>query len=128
MVPGPGERVFAGTQEYEMSFAAPYSKFETLIYGLKCIRSRGAYRYPVPNLAVLSEPRIPGAYHQIISQESTAISGRRTGGATRHLPSLPESNADVGVEDNPGQPLVHRRDYLEAFPFEGFLDHFGIGG
>jgi len=70
MVPGPGERVFAGTQDHEMSFAAPYSKFETLIYGLKYIRSRGAYRYPVPNLAVLSEPRIPQSYHQIIPQES----------------------------------------------------------
>jgi uncharacterized protein (DUF169 family) len=76
MVPGPGERVFAGTQDHEMSFAAPYSKFKTLIDGLKYIRSRGAYRYPVPNLAVLSEPRIPGTYHQIISQESAAHEDR----------------------------------------------------
>jgi uncharacterized protein (DUF169 family) len=69
MVPGPGERVFAGTQDHEMSFAAPYSRFENLIDGLKYVRTHGAYRYPVPNLAVLSEPRIPQTYHQIIPKE-----------------------------------------------------------
>jgi uncharacterized protein (DUF169 family) len=65
MVPGPGERVFAGTQDQEMSFAVPYSKFGRLIDGLNYVRSKGAYRYPVPNLAVLSEPRIPEKYHSI---------------------------------------------------------------
>lgn len=68
MVPGPGERIFAGTQDHEMSFAIPYSKFDQLMDGLKYIRSRGAYRYPVPNLAVLSEPQIPEKYHQIAPQ------------------------------------------------------------
>ena len=65
MVPGPGERIFAGTQDHEMSFAVPYSKFARVIDGLKYIRSKGAYRYPVPNLAILSEPRIPDKYHKI---------------------------------------------------------------
>ena len=69
MVPGPGERVFAGTQDHEMSFAVPYSKFEQLMAGLKYVRSRGAYRYPVPNLSVLSEPKIPEKYHQIAPLE-----------------------------------------------------------
>lgn len=72
MVPGPGERVFAGTQDHEMSFAVPYSKFSGLIEGLKYIRSKGAYRYPVPNVAILSEPRIPGKYHQIEPAPSAA--------------------------------------------------------
>ena len=65
MVPGPGERIFAGTQDHEMSFAVPNSKFAQLIDGLKYVRSKGAYRYPVPNLAILSEPRIPEKYHKI---------------------------------------------------------------
>jgi uncharacterized protein (DUF169 family) len=65
MVPGPGERIFAGTQDYEMSFAVPYSKIDPLIEGLNHIRSQGAYRYPVPNLGVLSEPRIPAKYFEI---------------------------------------------------------------
>lgn len=65
MVPGPGERIFAGTQDHEMSFALPYAQFGRLIEGLKYVRSKGAYRYPVPNLAILSEPRLPGKYHEI---------------------------------------------------------------
>jgi uncharacterized protein (DUF169 family) len=59
MVPGPGERVFAGTQDQEMSFAVPSSDFERLPAGLEYIGQKGAYRYPVPNLSALSEPKIP---------------------------------------------------------------------
>jgi len=66
LVPGPGERIFAGTQDHEMSFVAPYPAFARLVEGLKYIRSRGAYRYPVPNLAVLGEPRIPEKYHSVV--------------------------------------------------------------
>jgi len=69
MIPGPGERVFAGTQDHEMSFAIPYSEFGRLMDGLKYVKSRGAYRYPVPNLSVLSEPKIPEKYHRIVPQE-----------------------------------------------------------
>ncbi len=65
MVPGPGERVFAGTQDDEMSFAVPYPKIDALIEGLEYIRSKGAFRFPVPNLGVLSEPRIPEKYFEI---------------------------------------------------------------
>ncbi|MDO9558485.1 MAG: hypothetical protein Q7I89_02240 [Syntrophales bacterium] len=36
---------------------------------LKYIRSRGAYRYPVPNPAVLAEPQIPEKYYQIVPQK-----------------------------------------------------------
>lgn len=78
MVPGPGERIFAGTQDHEMSFAVPNSKFAQLIDGLKYVRSKGAYRYPVPNLAILSEPRIPDKYHKIEPSQkgASAKSGR----------------------------------------------------
>lgn len=67
MIPGPGERIFAGTQDYEMSFAVPYSKFDQVIDGIKYIRGQAAYRYPVPNLGVLAEPQIPAKYHEIES-------------------------------------------------------------
>jgi uncharacterized protein (DUF169 family) len=65
MVPGPGERVFAGTQDQEMSFAVPSSDFERLMAGLDYIGQKGAYRYPVPNLSALSEPKIPQNYFQV---------------------------------------------------------------
>ena len=65
MIPGPGERMFAGTQDHEMSFAIPYSKFQTVIAGLQYVRDQGAFRYPVPNLAILSEPKMPEKYYTL---------------------------------------------------------------
>lgn len=65
MIPGSGERVFAGTQDYEMSFAIPCSQFENLVEGLEYMRKKGAYRYPVPNLSILSQPKIPKEYFSI---------------------------------------------------------------
>ena len=62
IVPGSGERVFAGTQDHEMSFAIPYSRFENVAAGLEFVRKKGAYRYPVQNLAILSPPKIPREY------------------------------------------------------------------
>lgn len=72
MVPGPGERVFAGTQDQEMSFAVPSSDFERLMAGLEYIGKKGAYRYPVPNLSALSEPKIPENYFQIDPSRSSS--------------------------------------------------------
>lgn len=71
MVPGPGERVFAGTQDHEMSFAVPAAEFDNLAEGLAYVHAQGAYRYPVPNLAVLSEPRIPAAYFSLDPEADT---------------------------------------------------------
>jgi uncharacterized protein (DUF169 family) len=65
MIPGPGERIFAGTQDHEMSFAIPYSKFENVINGLQYVKDQGAFRYPVPNLAILSEPKMPEKYYTL---------------------------------------------------------------
>ena len=65
MIPGPGERIFAGTQDHEMSFAIPYSKFENIIHGLQYIKNQGGFRYPVPNLAILSEPKMPETYYTL---------------------------------------------------------------
>ena len=50
-----------------MSFAIPYSKLNRVIDGLKYVSGHGAYRYPVPNLGVLGEPRIPEKYYEIES-------------------------------------------------------------
>jgi uncharacterized protein (DUF169 family) len=65
MVPGPGERVFAGTQDHEMSFAIPASRFEEVTRGLEYVRKQGMFRYPVPNLQVLKEPVFPEKYADI---------------------------------------------------------------
>jgi hypothetical protein len=65
MIPGPGERIFAGTQDHEMSFAVPYPRFDGVVAGLDHIRRRGAYRYPVPNMGMLAEPRIPEKYFSV---------------------------------------------------------------
>jgi uncharacterized protein (DUF169 family) len=65
IIPGSGERVFGGTQDYEMSFAIPCSQFKNVIEGLEFLRKKGAYRYPVQNLAILSEPKIPKEYFSI---------------------------------------------------------------
>ena len=71
MLPGVGERVFGGTQDFEMSFAVPYSKFERLIEGLKYVRKQGAFRYPVPNLAIMSEPKMPKEYYSLDPDHQT---------------------------------------------------------
>jgi uncharacterized protein (DUF169 family) len=65
MIPGSGERVFAGTQDYEISFAIPHSQFENIMEGLEFMRKKGTYRYPVSNLAILSQPKIPKEYFSI---------------------------------------------------------------
>jgi hypothetical protein len=47
-----------------MSFGVPSSKFE-FTAGLDYVRSRGMYRYPVPEMGLLAEPRIPDKYFTI---------------------------------------------------------------
>jgi uncharacterized protein (DUF169 family) len=69
MIPGPGERIFAGTQDHEVSFAIPYGRIINLIEGLNHVRSQGAYRYPVPNMGLLAEPNIPKKYFDITAEE-----------------------------------------------------------
>lgn len=65
MVPGPGERLFASTQDHEMSFAAPKAHFGRVAEGLRYVRSKGAYRYPVPNMGAMAEPKMPEKYYSI---------------------------------------------------------------
>lgn len=84
MIPGSGERIFAGTQDHEMTFAIPYSKFENVITGLQFVRDQGAFRYPVPNLAILSEPKIPEKYYTLDPQPPSKSSDKQ------HKRLLPE--------------------------------------
>ena len=79
LVPGPGERVFAGTQDHEMSFAVPYSHFDRVAEGLAYVRSQGAFRYPVPLMALLAEPKIPAKYHEIEPEAGAAAAGESSG-------------------------------------------------
>jgi uncharacterized protein (DUF169 family) len=67
MIPGPGERVFAGTQDHEVSFAVPYHRISQLVDGLKYIRRQGSYKFPVPTMGLLAKPRIPKSYFDIVA-------------------------------------------------------------
>lgn len=66
LVPGPGERVFGGTQDHEVSFAIPFGRLQILLEGLEYITRKGAFRYPVPNLAVLHRPKMPDNYYKVL--------------------------------------------------------------
>jgi hypothetical protein len=48
-----------------MSFAVPVSKIDAFVAGMDYVRRRGMYRYPVPRMSALAEPRIPEKYFQI---------------------------------------------------------------
>jgi uncharacterized protein (DUF169 family) len=64
-LPGSAERVFAGTQDHEMSFIVPGSKFASLTEGLREMRKKGSYRYPVTNMNLLKNPSLPGKYYSL---------------------------------------------------------------
>ena len=70
MVPGSGERVFAGTQDHEMSFMIPCSRFETITQNLEIMRKKGVYRYPVPNMNILGMPEMPEKYRGLWERKS----------------------------------------------------------
>ncbi len=64
-IPGSGERVFAGTQDHEMSFMIPRSRFQSITEGLAVMRKKGTYRYPVPNMNLLGKPHLPAKYVEL---------------------------------------------------------------
>lgn len=64
-IPCSGERVFAGTQDHEMSFMIPRSRFQSVTDGLGIMRKKGTYRYPVPNMNLLGVPRLPEKYVEL---------------------------------------------------------------
>ena len=72
MVPGSGERVFAGTQDHEMSFMIPSSRFAAITQNLTIMRKKGTYRYPVPNMNILCMPDMPEEYGELWKNKSKA--------------------------------------------------------
>jgi uncharacterized protein (DUF169 family) len=64
-IPCSGERVFAGTQDHEMSFMIPRLSFSAITKNLGIMRKKGTYRYPVPNLSLLVEPDLPKKYVEL---------------------------------------------------------------
>jgi uncharacterized protein (DUF169 family) len=64
-IPCSGERVFAGTQDHEMSFMIPRSRFRSVTEGLGIMRKKGTYRYPVPNMNLLGAPHLPEKYVEL---------------------------------------------------------------
>jgi uncharacterized protein (DUF169 family) len=70
-IPCSGERVFAGTQDHEMSFLIPRSRFQSVTEGLGIMRKKGTYRYPVPNMNILGEPHLPQKYVELGKEKKT---------------------------------------------------------
>ncbi|HOP36080.1 MAG TPA: DUF169 domain-containing protein [Syntrophales bacterium] len=65
ILPGGGERAFAGTQDFEMSFAVPKSLFGSFARGLEESHRAGANRVPTPALNILCEPAMPPQYDSL---------------------------------------------------------------
>ena len=70
-IPCSGERVFAGTQDHEMSFMIPSSCFRSVAHGLAVMRKKGTYRYPVPNMNLLAAPLLPEKYVKLGKTKKT---------------------------------------------------------
>ncbi|MCK5307913.1 MAG: DUF169 domain-containing protein, partial [Zetaproteobacteria bacterium] len=64
-IPCSGERVFAGTQDDEMSFMIPQSRYLSVAEGLGIMRKKGTYRYPVLNMNLLGAPQLPQKYVEL---------------------------------------------------------------
>lgn len=67
-VPGFGERVFAGTQDHEMCFIIPRTRFASMSEALGIMRKKGAYRYPVPNMNLTMQSRMPEKYYKLFPE------------------------------------------------------------
>jgi uncharacterized protein (DUF169 family) len=68
MIPGSGERVFGGTQDHEMSFIIPASQFQHMARSLETMHRKGSYRYPVPNMHLMEEPKMPAIYEELLKK------------------------------------------------------------
>lgn len=66
VVPGGGEKIYAGTQDHEMAFSIPRSKFQEIIEGLEYVRKQGAFRFPIPVLGIMAEPILPEKYKRFM--------------------------------------------------------------
>jgi uncharacterized protein (DUF169 family) len=65
IIPGGGERAFAGTQDCEMSFTVPAQKADSFARGLEATHKAGANRIPTPYLGIMAEPAMPSQYDSL---------------------------------------------------------------
>ena len=64
-IPGAGDRIFSGIQDYELAFSAPYSIFSSIIEGLEYAGAKiKTNRYPFP-LYMFHEVKFPFVYDKI---------------------------------------------------------------
>jgi uncharacterized protein (DUF169 family) len=64
VVVGGGDRMVAGTQDHEVSFAVPMSKVEALIEGLEATHKAGM-RYPTPSFLTY-KPEFPPSFAELM--------------------------------------------------------------
>lgn len=68
VVPSGGERIFALTQDDEMIFSIPSSKFEQITIGLESTHKAGLVRYPTPYYGMRAEAELPPYYWRILPE------------------------------------------------------------
>ncbi|MEL7623087.1 MAG: DUF169 domain-containing protein [Clostridiales bacterium] len=65
IIPGGGERVFAITDDNEVAFAMPASKFKDVIEGLEATHKGGVARIPTPFAGIAAQPKFPVYYNDL---------------------------------------------------------------
>lgn len=65
IIPGGGERVFAVTDDNELAFSIPKSKFQDVIDGLTATHKGGVARIPTPVASISAEPKFPPYYSDL---------------------------------------------------------------
>ena len=65
VIPGGGEKIFALTQDDELSFVAPASKVNSLVKGIVTTHKSGIARIPTPVAGIDAKPVFPSAYQPL---------------------------------------------------------------
>lgn len=65
IIPGGGERIFAITDDNELAFAMPASKFQDVAEGLAATHKGGVARIPTPIAGVNMKPSFPKYYWEL---------------------------------------------------------------
>lgn len=68
VVPSGGERIFANTQDDELIFAIPKSKFADVAYGIAQVHKYGLSRFPTIFHGVLKSPVFPQKYWDVLKE------------------------------------------------------------
>lgn len=68
VVPSGGERMFAHTQDEELIFAIPKSRFADVAHGIAQVHKHGLSRYPTIFQGVLKNPVFPQKYWDVVNE------------------------------------------------------------